>query len=120
MDYSLKDLRFMKVSKYAGLANGKREYFQLKNSLGTHYLIYEESPAHAPLAPLQVLRAKAPGAALCKVKLQCSTNAFCTGTCKNFYYELSNGPADPARREHSRCAIQELDCADSVAQGKAP
>lgn len=108
----------MKVSRYSSTANGKREYFQLKNAKGTHYFIYDETAGQAPIAAFQGVREKMGKAgAVCQATLSCRQNAFCTGTCKTFYYEISNGPVDKSRRHHGGCSVQALTCAESVAGG---
>jgi hypothetical protein len=113
--YVLKNLSPLGLNRYILSRNGEtREYFRLRNAKGVHHLIYEENPAMAPVPELKQLRDKmTKSKAACDIELHCVTNAFCTGTCKNLYYEIKNTPPDPKNiSRHNHCKVHALQCTE--------
>jgi hypothetical protein len=53
----------------------------------------------------------------CALDLDCSAPAFCTGSCQNMYYEMSNTPEDPALQARNHCTVTTFKCKKSAAQG---
>lgn len=101
--YDLKNLKGVSVSHFSAPA-GRRQYFRFQNELGLHTIVYEESSAVAALKELDSLE-RAMWAGDCAISLECSAKAFCTGDCRNMYYETAN--ADPSK---NKCKVKSFSC----------
>lgn len=108
--YELRDLHAQGISFY-GSTPVNRKYMEFTNADGRHHIVYEESPAFASLSELLSLQ-QAMGSlnAVCAIDISCSQKAFCTGDCKQMYYEVSNLPNEQIPADHNRCKIQSFSC----------
>jgi len=110
--YTLHDLHPLGISHYGVPSRtATREYIHFHNEQGSHYLIYEELLSATPLAAVQHFR-QVMGSwdMVCQLELDCRQPAFCTGGCRNHYYEVSNTPADPALADRNQCALSSYRC----------
>jgi hypothetical protein len=122
---NLKPLGFSHILQPAPLSF--REYLNFQNEEGIHHFIYEESPLSVPLQEIHhVQQAVHQLDYNCSAELDCDTKAFCTDTCKDMYYELSNVmPTTPTVGEN-HCRIVSFSCnhenkaTSAPAMGHAP
>lgn len=119
--YELGGLRGEKSTKYPVPArSATREYFLFVNEAGNHRFIYEESPGAESLPGIAGLRNVMGNKELvCKIELVCKKAAFCTGGCKNMYYESSNTPLDPTLQGRNHCTISTFKCDKASGSGVA-
>lgn len=113
--YELHNLRPKSISQYDAADPGiLRQYLHFENEQGNHTFIYDELGSVTPMREILNLR-QIIGSwdSVCSVDLDCTAKAFCTGDCKNMYYELTNAPANPAASEKNRCQIHYLSCEKS-------
>jgi hypothetical protein len=110
--YSLKGLRPHGISQYAVRARtAQREYIHFENEQGNHYLIYEEAPGSPPTQAMKTFRAvMGSWDMVCSLELDCKQPAFCTGSCKNLYYETSNTPEDLGLLDRNHCSLSSYHC----------
>lgn len=111
--YSLSGLRPGGFSQYnLTEAPGIRQYLRFQGSASMHYLIYEEQEGSAPRKDISNLRQAMNSGeqTSCDLELECDTKAFCTGDCRNFYYELRNVP----KAGRNQCVLRSFDCAPSL------
>ncbi len=120
--YSITGMRPAGISMYGVPSrNANREYLHFQNEVGGHRFIYEEIPGTPALASMASLRQVMGSAEMvCQIDLDCRTKAFCTGKCRNMYYEMSNTPDDPAMKDRNHCSVTAFKCqkgAGGVASG---
>lgn len=111
IEYELLGLKPAGVSQYNAPLLAFRQYLHFWNDEGSHFFIYEESPNLPPLKDLVNLR-EAMGASgvTCEVTVSCTPKAFCTGDCRNMYYEFSNSPASATSPGSSSCQLKSFTC----------
>lgn len=109
--FFLSDLVPTSVSNYpTNLSTVRRHYFQFRNNDGSHYFVYEEDSGFAPIREVTELkRAMENWNSSCSVDLDCKEKPFCTGRCRNMYYQLSNR----AGEGKDRCKIVSFTCTRS-------
>lgn len=115
LTYNLSGLRYDSSSQRQTAA-GFRHYIKFQSAQANHVLIYDEENAHPPSRDIAALRQVMIAAdAECSLNLTCTAKAFCTGDCRNMYYELSNAgevvinAAQPAAV--NRCMLTSFSCA---------
>jgi len=104
--YELKNLISKQSSFYVFKKDDKiRHYYKFKNQDGMHYIIYEENTTLASLKEINYLRQflLKPNQSL-KLKIECKQKAFCTGTCANKYYQISN-TQNPVIAKSNNCQL---------------
>ena len=116
--YSLTNLRPVDVREFESNGLGvDHEYLLFRNERGTHYFIYEDLRSAPTLPELRAVRESMKNKdQTCQIELLCTLNAFCTGTCKNFYYELNNVGPDPSRPRQNHCMLQTFTCTSGGAK----
>jgi hypothetical protein len=108
--YELRDLRPQGMSQYSLPGTSFRHYLRFQNELGMHYFLYEDSVTHPPLREIAMLHsALAVTEFKCAADIVCQAKAFCTGDCRDMYYEFSN-LSTPAGAGENRCRIQAFSC----------
>jgi len=114
--YSITGMHPEGISQYAvPQRNAQREYLSFQNELGSHRFIYEETAGTPSLGGINSIRQVMGSTGMeCRVDLECKTPAFCTGTCRNMYYEMSNTPHDPAVQDRNHCAVVTFRCKKSA------
>lgn len=108
--YSLTGLKPQGLSQYSAVeVGGSRQYLRYQGDKAMHYLIYEEVDGLPPRKDIANLRQASQSGAVvtCDLEIVCETKAFCTGDCKNMYYEFTNGNPAPGR---NHCTLQSFDC----------
>jgi hypothetical protein len=123
--YEIRELTPAGITQYSpGADSLLRQYLEFRNSQGTHYVIYEEGGGAPPLRNVAAIRemARAPDST-CAIDIECSSKAFCTGDCRNMYYETSNLPGDALAPDRNKCKVTYFSCepkASAVAPQAAP
>lgn len=117
--YSIHGLRAEGISQYGvPQRNAQREFIRFKNDFGQHYFIYEESPRSPPLSGVSNLRSVMGNPQMvCEVEVSCQKAAFCTGICRNMYYEMSNTPSDPTLANRNQCTVTAFKCKSGLEGG---
>jgi hypothetical protein len=118
--YSITGMRPESVSQYSVQGReAQREYLHFQNELGNHRFIYEEASASPPLSGINNLRQVMGNPEMvCQVDLNCKTPAFCSGNCRNMYYEMSNTPGDPSVQNRNHCTVTTFKCKKKSAKGR--
>ncbi|MGZ6338688.1 MAG: hypothetical protein ACXWSL_22185, partial [Bdellovibrionota bacterium] len=110
--YILTGLKPLGISQYTvATRSAQREYIHFQNSQGNQYLIYEESPGAPPVAAMKHFREVMGRWEMeCRIDMECKMPAFCTGNCKNIYYESSNTPEDLGMLDRNNCTLLSYRC----------
>lgn len=106
--YFLRNLKASGISQYALTEKaGLRLYLHFHNEQGHHYIVYEEATAAPQQREVNNLRqAMANPHQPFSLDIECAAKAFCTGECRNMYYEMSNQPGEYATTEQNRCEVK--------------
>jgi|GEM_PF-5651544 len=117
--YELRNLKPAGITQYSTSSDSiLRQYFEFKNEQGSHNIIYEELSGNPPLRTVTSLREISRDfESNCAIDIECSTKAFCTGDCKNMYYEVANAPGDTYAPERNKCRVQYFSCEKAGAPG---
>lgn len=108
--YEIRELTPSGVTQYSN-ESAIRQYFEFRNGQGTHNIIYEEVAANPPLRNITALRELAKAwDSTCAVDIECSSKAFCTGECRNMYYETSNAAGDALSPDRNKCKVTYISC----------
>lgn len=111
--YVLKNLKPINISQFNN-ANGTRHHLRFQNEQGSHSLIFSglEASAKQPL-----LHAISGWNSYCTLEIECAAKAFCTGDCKNMYYELAD---DAAGNAEKKCKLRSYTCGPSLSEASPP
>lgn len=118
-DYRIEQARSLGLSERK-TETGTRQFLKWQNSQGLHVFIVDEEANLPPIKELSGLRsAMAMGDSECRIEVTCPVKAFCTGTCRNMYYEFSNGPVATTTNStpgeaKNRCMLLAIDCAKGI------
>ena len=114
--YEIRELTPAGITQYASASDSVlRQYLEFKNGQGTHNIIYEEVTAAPPLRNVAALRELARAwNSTCAIDIECSSKAFCTGECRNMYYETSNAPGDNLSPDRAKCRVTYFSCEPKV------
>lgn len=120
--YELRDLVPAGITQYSSASETVfRQYLEFRNGQGTHNIIYEEVSGPAPLRNIAALREIARAwDSSCAIDIECSSKAFCTGECRNMYYETSNAPGDNISPDRNKCKVTYFSCEPKAAVPAAP
>ena len=84
-----------------------RQYMKFENADGIHTIVYDEIVTVPVLKTLNDLRqAMSSKDSLFSLEIECANQAFCTGGCKNMYYEFTNGSNESSLSGHNRCVVR--------------
>ncbi len=110
--YELRDLTPVGITQYSSSSEAVlRQYLEFRNSQGTHNVIYEEVSGAPPLRNIGALRELARAwNSNCGIDIECRSKAFCTGECRNMYYETSNAPGDSLTPDRNKCRVTYFSC----------
>ncbi|HEY8279977.1 MAG TPA: hypothetical protein VIH99_10150, partial [Bdellovibrionota bacterium] len=109
--YELRDLRPAGIIQYAGVGDVVRQYFQFHDAQSSHSVIYEEAPtAPAARGIMSLRQASTSYDSQCSLDIECSSKAFCTGDCKQMFYEVSNAPGDSLSPDRNKCKVLFFSC----------
>jgi hypothetical protein len=113
-DYRIEQARGQGISERK-TATGIRQFLKWQNHQGTHVFIVDEETSQPALKDFASLRAAmAMSESGCTIEVSCAAKAFCTGSCRNMYYEFTNAPAaataGQAADARNRCVLSGFDC----------
>lgn len=110
--HEIRELTPAGITQYSSGADSVlRQYLEFRNNQGTHYVIYEEGAGAPPLRNIAAIREMARAAdSTCAIDIECSSKAFCTGDCRNMYYETSNLPGDALAPDRNKCKVTYFSC----------
>ena len=110
--YSLDNLKPVSLAQYNVTDRpGLRQFFQFQNEEGMHFIVYEEVKGIAGSRELDGIRVyMSQWDSACNLELVCKTKAFCTGDCRNMYYEMTNSPNDTVFPERNNCTLESFTC----------
>lgn len=117
--YELRDLKPDGLMQPASaVSSGVRQYFQFQGEQGMHHVIYEEMPM-APALPIASTLRQYSSAhnSRCSLDIECAGKAFCTGDCKQMFYEISNVAGDAASPDRATCKITSFSCESAPTPG---
>lgn len=120
--YELRDLAPAGITQYSAASDTVlRQYLEFRNGQGTHNIIYEEVSGPGPLRNIAALREIARAwDSTCAIDIECSSKAFCTGECRNMYYETSNSPGDNISPDRNKCKVTYFSCEPKAAAPAVP
>ena len=119
--YSLQGLKPLGISQYSVPSrSAQREYIHFQNEQGNHYVIYEEAAGAPPVQAIKHFReVMGRWDMVCSLDMDCKAPAFCTGTCKNLYYETSNTPEDLELLDRNHCTLISYRCEKPLTKSMA-
>jgi hypothetical protein len=119
--YQLREMKPTGFTHHSSAGDLARYYFEFQNGQGRHVLLYEETASARPPRVLSALRQAASNwDSGCSIDVECSAKAFCTGDCRDMYYELAGAQGEAAAPDRNRCKIQFLSCKGQLAAASAP
>jgi len=106
--YVLKNLRPINISHFS---SPQRLHLRFENEQGNHSLIFPESPEKQSSNLLQAI---AGWQSICTLEIECAAKAFCTGDCKNMYYEITNPLTE------KKCNLRSFTCGPALNSPAVP
>jgi len=107
--YLLKNLKPLNISYFSNATNN-RHHLRFQNEQGSHSLIFTGTEPGKALSSL--LHAVSGWNSACTIEIDCAARAFCTGDCKNMYYEMANDSLDISSAAQ-KCTLRSYTCGSS-------
>lgn len=114
--YELRDLKPSGITQFSPSSDIVRHLLEFRNEQGSHHIIYEELASAPPLRTVASLRELASSfGSSCSIDVECTSKAFCTGDCRNMYYETANAAGDTYAPDRNKCRVQYFSCEKAAA-----